>query len=233
MMLALVLALLAQGEHTAQVFAYFAHTGGGNVAQLSYAFAAAVEVAVLLFVLKGHKYISYGFALATFATNLVYYAIGGINLLSVAIFPVVLLSALLPGVIVGYSHTIAETPQTDAKQPQAAAVRRWVRFWKTPLETPATPVESGNTPTIEPSPSCGHSEATSTIVQPAKAPRKSTSARIAAEYGITVQEIVDAAGVKRQAVEQRYKRGTLGALIAQLPQPVRVTTNGYHETEVQ
>ena len=101
MMLALVLALFAQGEHTAQVFAYFSH-GAGSAQALSYAFAAAVEVAVLLFVLNGHKRISYLFAFATLCTNIVYYAIGGIDLQSVAVLPVLLLSALLPGVIVGY-----------------------------------------------------------------------------------------------------------------------------------
>lgn len=114
MMLALTLALIAQGEHTAQVFNYFAHGGNNSVWLLSYAFACAVEVAVLLFVLRGHKRISYAFAGATFCTNLVYYWIGGVALLSVAVLPVLLLSALLPACIVGYSHIIAETPHSAA-----------------------------------------------------------------------------------------------------------------------
>jgi len=123
MMLALALALIAQGEHTAQVFAYFAHsnTQGGAIL-LSYAFACAVEVAVLLFVLRGHKRISYAFAGATFCTNLVYYWIGGVALLSVAVLPVLLLSALLPACIVGYSHIIAETPH-KATPPEYTAER--------------------------------------------------------------------------------------------------------------
>lgn len=114
MMLALALALIAQGEHTAQVFAYFAHGGNNSAWLLSYAFACAVEVAVLLFVLRGHRRISYAFAGATFCTNLVYYWIGGVALLSVAVLPVLLLSALLPACIVGYSHIIAETPHSAA-----------------------------------------------------------------------------------------------------------------------
>ena len=140
MMLALILALFAQGEHTAQVFAYFAHSTIGNGWLLAYAFACAVEVAVLLFVLRGHKYISYGFAGATFCTNLVYYAIGGVALLSPAALPVLLLSALLPACIVGYSHTIAEAPHavdgaTDSAPHTSAA---------TPAETIlALPVASG------------------------------------------------------------------------------------------
>jgi hypothetical protein len=131
MMLALILALFAQGEHTAQVFAYFAHSTIGNGWLLAYAFACAVEVAVLLFVLRGHKYISYGFAGATFCTNLVYYAIGGVALLSPAALPVLLLSALLPACIVGYSHTIAEAPHgTDGAVDSA------------PHPSTTTPVES-------------------------------------------------------------------------------------------
>jgi len=148
MMIALVLALVAQGEHTAQVFAYFAHGSADHAQPLSYAFAGAVEVAVLLFVLKGHKHISYAFAVATFATNMVYYAIGGIDLLSVAVLPVLLLSVLLPGVIVGYSHTIAETPKsTDVRKAatptKPAKVRRhfW-QFWR----PRATATAATNTP---------------------------------------------------------------------------------------
>lgn len=137
MLFALVLALFAQGEHTAQVFASFSHPADGPEL-LAYAFAGAVEVAVLLFVMNGHKTISYIFAGATFATNLVYYAIGGIDLLSVAILPVLLLSALLPGVIVGYSHTIAATGATQPAQP-SAHLRTWRwQFWRK-AATPATP----------------------------------------------------------------------------------------------
>jgi len=81
----------------------------GWQAQLhAYAFALAVETAVLLFVLAGHKRISYAFALATFATNLSYYAMAGVDLLSVQGAPAWLMSLLLPAAIMGYSHTIAE-----------------------------------------------------------------------------------------------------------------------------
>jgi hypothetical protein len=139
MMVALILALTAQGKHTADVFTFFSHPGTPQ--WLSYAFAAAVEVAVLLFVLNRHKSISYAFAFATFATNMVYYAIGGTALQSVALVPVVLLSALLPGVIVGYSHTIAEhtdaTVAAPAPQPAKARRYRW-QFWRKPLEAATT-----------------------------------------------------------------------------------------------
>ena len=162
-MIALVLALFPQGEHTAQVFRHFSHDGGGNAAGLSYAFAAAVEVAVLLFVLAGHKRISYAFAGASFLTNIVYYAIGGVALLSVSVLPVLLLSALLPACIMGYSHTVASYPNrndaTGATEPRAAQqprAWRW-QFWRKPAP-PATPPhapdvavqQSAATPIAEP-----------------------------------------------------------------------------------
>lgn len=126
-MVALVLALFPQGEHTAQVFLSFSHDDGNGARFFAYAFAAAVEVAVLLFVLAGHKRISYLFAGASFFTNLVYYAIGGVALLSVELLPVLLLSALLPACIVGYSHTIADSTHArpeahDTQQAHAAPV---------------------------------------------------------------------------------------------------------------
>ena len=144
MMIALVLALLPQGEHTAQVFLYFSHDASGNAQTLAYAFAAAVEVAVLLFVLAGHKGISYTFAAASFATNMVYYAIGGVALLSVAILPVLLLSALLPGCIMGYSHTIAQHT-TAATQPATQPRRNW-RWWRKPAAAAATQPAQDATP---------------------------------------------------------------------------------------
>ena len=111
MLIALVAALAAQAEHTAQVFSMVVQAQGIFATLHAYAFACAVEIAVLLFVLAGHRRISYGFALATFATNLSYYAMHDVPLLSLAGAPAWLMSLLLPAAIVGYSHTIAETPQ--------------------------------------------------------------------------------------------------------------------------
>ena len=108
MLAALVLALIAQLEHTAQVFMLVVGAQGWQAQLHAYSFALAVETAVLLFVLAGHKRISYAFALATFATNLSYYAMAGVDLLSVQGAPAWLMSLLLPAAIMGYSHTIAE-----------------------------------------------------------------------------------------------------------------------------
>lgn len=141
MMAALGLALLAQGKHTADVFAFWSHKGTPE--WLFYAFAGGVEIAVFIFVLHDHKRTSYAFAVGAFATNVVYYAIGGANLLSAELAPVLLLSVLLPGVIVGYSHTIAEKPKTAAAPALPAAPRRhfW-QFWR----PRATATAATNTP---------------------------------------------------------------------------------------
>ena len=130
MMAALGLALLAQGKHTADVFAFWSHRGTPE--WLFYAFAGGVEIAVFIFVLHDHKRTSYAFAVGAFATNVVYYAIGGANLLSAELFPVLLLSVLLPGVIVGYSHTIAEKPKITADAPAKPVKPRehWWQFWR-------------------------------------------------------------------------------------------------------
>lgn len=136
MLVALVLALVAQLEHTARVFSMVIGAQGVWSQVHAYAFAIAVETAVLLFVLAGHRWISYGFAVATAATNLSYYAMHGVDLLSVAAIPAWLMSLLLPAAIVGYSHTIAESWPAQAHEPENA----------TPDETPETVVETPEAP---------------------------------------------------------------------------------------
>lgn len=168
MMAALGLALLAQGKHTADVFAFWSHKGTPE--WLFYAFAGGVEIAVFIFVLHDHKRTSYAFAVGAFATNVVYYAIGGANLLSAELFPVLLLSVLLPGVIVGYSHTIAEKPHTitpPAKDAKPAKVREhWWQFWRPRPVAAATVVT--NTPQRDRQTgleSLGDEKATATITE--------------------------------------------------------------------
>lgn len=256
MMIALMLALLAQGEHTAQVFAFFSYSNGGNSQALAYAFAAAVEVAVLLFVLRGHKHISYAFAVATLCTNIVYYAIGGIDLLSVAVAPVLLLSALLPGVIVGYSHTIAETPKSNATPhatPTTASRPHW-QFWRDPQDArqkAATRTEGDNqskditasemkprsaTPEVTtkalevevPPAKEATQAATESPTQPLHAVSKPAPVLRKVD-GVTDTELAAQLGVTRQAVAGMRKRGTLDKRIAEmLPELAAPHTNGFN-----
>lgn len=241
MMIALMLALLAQGEHTAQVFAFFSHSNGGNSQALAYAFAAAVEVAVLLFVLRGHKHISYAFAVATLCTNIVYYAIGGIDLLSVAVAPVLLLSALLPGVIVGYSHTIAETPNSNATQPATAqdatapgTRRRW-QFWRKPQEsttTSSSATANAETHVALPAGTTTAQDANEAadehpVKSPKQAPASAPTLRVI--DGASDAELATQLGVTRQAVAGMRRRGTLERNIAQrLPVLATSHVNGHN-----
>jgi hypothetical protein len=244
MMVALILALTAQGKHTADVFTFFSHPGTPQ--WLSYAFAAAVEVAVLLFVLNRHKSISYAFAFATFATNMVYYAIGGTALLSVAIVPVVLLSALLPGVIVGYSHTIAESAIADAPTPAPHPAQprryRW-QFWRKPLEAaaslnhtaaaeqtrygvPVGTLTAQNVMDAASQPPATTPNQPDAATTPAPALRKAGKPN---EYGMTDTQLAELLGVKRQAIAPMRDRGTLTTRVARdLPQLEPVHTNGFN-----
>jgi len=231
MMVALILALFPQGEHTAQVFLYFSHDRSNNAQFFAYAFAAAVEVAVLLFVLAGHKRISYLFAGASFLTNVVYYAIGGVAMLSVAVLPVLLLSALLPACIMGYSHTIAEKPQSGTEKPAKAAKvsrRHWWRLGKQPLETLATSNESSEPPAVDSAAFCGHGEATNansaSSQPPAKTPKTlpptdqpqdvpthdtRTQALQLRDEGYTAAEIARMTGAKYSTVQSWLRRATV------------------------
>ncbi len=124
----LVVALLAQMPHAQDVFYSqgHAHTWFGWVASI---FAAvALEIAVLVFVVRGNIYASWGFALFSIAINLVYYA----DAQSAWWMPNPswLLSAGLPIAIALYSHEVADqseespvTVQPDM-QPHYAIVLR-------------------------------------------------------------------------------------------------------------
>ena len=239
MMIALALALLAQGKHTADVFTYYSHDN--TPWWLSYAFAAGVEVAVFLFVLHGHKGKSYTFALAAFATNVVYYAIGGAALLTAELVPVLLLSALLPGVIVGYSHTIAEKPMQAGPQAQRSPVRSWWhrwQFWRKPVETPvlnSTSNTATSAPVATPGESGGHGEGADVVASPQTKPAKThkqptprTPVRTN-EYGLTDTALADLLNVQRQAIGGMRNRGTLAARVARdLPDLEPVHVNGFN-----
>lgn len=112
--------LYAQLDHTAYVVEHLARKSASG--SHAYALALAVEFSVLLFVLAGHKRISWAFAVATFLTNLSFYWIqlGGAWFSPEAPMAV-LMALLLPGVIIGYSHSVAQhsAPTTAAAQDEA------------------------------------------------------------------------------------------------------------------
>lgn len=130
----LALALVAQIPHAAHVFdrapyigATIQHDSAWYAWMLAYAYAIALESATLMFVVHGHQRASYGFALASFAVNLSYYAMHGVYLWTPVAFPAWLLSALLPIAIASYSHILTGAQDAQQVQMPAWAIRAWAK----------------------------------------------------------------------------------------------------------
>lgn len=104
----LVVALVAQIPHASYVFT---HIGTQQETWFSMlhgaAYAIALELAVLLFVVRGRLIESYGFALVSILINLSYYNMHDVNPFSSASFPAWLVSVALPVAIACYSHDVA------------------------------------------------------------------------------------------------------------------------------
>ena len=218
MLLALVLALVAQLEHTAQVFMQVVDAHGIYAQMHAYAFAVAVETAVLLFVLAGHRRISYGFAIATALTNLSYYAMQGVDLLSVQGAPAWLMSLLLPAAIVGYSHTIADAPQQEKPVDAAATNIQPVEPAKARGDVPVgTLGHSSETPNDGTPAGTGDLPATP-AEQPQDVPTHDTRTQALQlrDEGYTAAEIARMTGTKYSTVQSWLRRAT-------------VQTNGVHQ----
>lgn len=135
-LLVLALALIAQIPHAAHVFDRAPYIGQAVQIEsawyawmLAYAYAIALESATLMFVVHGHREASYGFALASFAVNLSYYAMHGVYLWAWVAFPAWLLSALLPIAIASYSHILTGAEDVQMEWP-AWALRAWDKLHK-------------------------------------------------------------------------------------------------------
>lgn len=117
----LVLGLIAQTQHAADVFRLIVHGEGVYAILHSYSFSIALELAVLLFVVQSRHLESYGFAAVSIAMNLSYYYLHGVHLLAIAAMPAWLVSVALPVAIARYSHAI-EDARAQPAQPLQAAV---------------------------------------------------------------------------------------------------------------
>lgn len=110
----LCMALLAQLPHAADVFRMIVGGEGWLAIAHGYAYAVALELAVLLFVVQRRDAESYLFAGVSVLVNLSYYALHGIDLFSIAALPAWLVSIALPAAIARYSHLLVESPQEVA-----------------------------------------------------------------------------------------------------------------------
>jgi len=116
------MALIAQLPHAADVFRLIVGGEGWTAVAHGYAYAVALELAVLLFVVQRRDAESYLFAAVSVLVNLSYYALHGIDLFSVAALPAWLVSIALPVAIARYSHLLVETPHHAGKAHIAPAV---------------------------------------------------------------------------------------------------------------
>ena len=104
----LCIALVAQIPHAAYVFTHIGDQKEGwfNFFH-GYSYAIALELAVLLFVVRNRQAESYGFAAVSIAINLCYYAMHNVTPFQLQAFPAWLVSVALPVAIACYSHDIA------------------------------------------------------------------------------------------------------------------------------
>lgn len=152
----LALALVAQIPHAAHVFDRAPYLGAtvqpdsaAGAWLLAYAYAIALESATLMFVVHGHQRASYGFALASFAVNLSYYAMHGVTLWAWSNFPAWLLAALLPIAIASYSHILTGAQDTVMHWPQWA-VRAWAKMRQDAPVQRAKPTVQPAMPLVQP-----------------------------------------------------------------------------------
>lgn len=107
--LVLCVALMAQIPHAADVFRLILGLDSQADRFHSYLFAVGVELAVLKFVVDGHRLESWIFALFSVVMNLAYYAIHGVRILDPAMaWPAYLVSLILPLAIALYSHSLTQ-----------------------------------------------------------------------------------------------------------------------------
>lgn len=126
-LIVLVLALVAQMPHAADVFRLIVYGDGIAATIHSYAFAVALELAVLLFVVQHRHRESYAFAAVSVAMNLAYYHLHDVELFSAAALPAWLVSVALPTAIARYSHAVADAAPVQAAQPRRPVATKTVR----------------------------------------------------------------------------------------------------------
>lgn len=114
----LVLALIAQTPHAADVFRIIGHSSTLLAYFHSYSFAIALELAVLVFVIQNRQIESYGFAGVSIAMNLSYYFLTGNTLIAIEALPDWLVSIALPVAIARYSHVVVEAHPEQSKPKQ-------------------------------------------------------------------------------------------------------------------
>lgn len=123
-LIVLCAALLAQLPHAADVFRIIVQADGLLAVAHGYAYAIALELAVLLFVVQRRNIESYLFAVVSVLVNLSYYALHGVDLISIAALPAWLVSIALPAAIARYSHLLVDEPHAAKPGASTDTARR-------------------------------------------------------------------------------------------------------------
>jgi len=134
-LIVLCAALASQVPHAADVFRLIVQGEGWPAVLHGYAYAIALELAVLLFVVQKRDLESYLFAAVSILVNLSYYSLHGVHLFTIAALPAWLVSIALPSAIARYSHLLVDEPHTD-KQEKPAKPEKTKNRTAAPLQTP-------------------------------------------------------------------------------------------------
>lgn len=216
-LIVLCAALASQVPHAADVFRLIVQGEGWPAVLHGYAYAVALELAVLLFVVQKRDIESYMFAAVSILVNLSYYSLHGVHLFSVAALPAWLVSIALPAAIARYSHLLVDEPHTD-KQEKPVKPEKTKNRTAAPLQTPvALPV--GTLP---------HPDANDTTADaPAESPKRGKGGKSAVSpetKAIILNAISNGATVPDVASEFSISPNTVRSWIARTAKQ----TNGVH-----
>lgn len=198
-LIVLCAALLAQLPHAADVFRLIVAGDGLPAILHGYAYAVALELAVLLFVVQRRNFESYVFAGVSVLVNLSYYALHGINLFTPQALPAWLVSIALPAAIARYSHLLVEAPQSAPQTPHPAQPQAQTDTQPTTATAPAAAAEPAKT---APQPAPQPRPATARKRKPAKLEPAQRQAQIAEQQLTTAAQVQAQFGVSERTAQQ-------------------------------
>ena len=224
-LIVLVAALASQVPHAADVFRLIVQGEGLPAILHGYAYAIALELAVLLFVVQKRDLESYIFAGVSVLVNLSYYSLHGIHLFSVEALPAWLVSIALPAAIARYSHLLLEESPGEAHKLATVATSQ-----DAPQRKKAAKGIDDTTPApiVNPSESGGHGEGAAQTGETSAQPEGGETPKPAKLSPAQRQDIIIARGYKTTAevmqafnIKERAANGDLAEVRKSLLQ-----TNG-------
>jgi hypothetical protein len=194
-LIVLCAALLAQLPHAADVFRLIVGGDGWPAVIHGYAYAIALELAVLLFVVQRRNWESYMFAGVSILVNLSYYSLHGVNLFSPQAAPAWLVSIALPAAIARYSHLLVEAPHPAKNNAQVSTAPAQANAQTAAQDANAEPAQPASTaPQPRPAPTRKR--------KPTKLEPAQRQAQIAEQQLTTVAQVREIFGVGERTAQQ-------------------------------